>query len=146
MKLYEKGQLPENVNLKNRSRGDDYDARLRLAITEILNGKSQNEIAKKFNIPKTTIWRIIKKMDPDLKNNDAVVTPDSDIVNYLIQLSKKRSIKDENAEYDDKHSIVVDMMPSGSYDQPSKKSRASDRLANASSTSHSDKDTSDELI
>lgn len=29
LKLYEKGQLPENVNLKNRSRGEDYDDRLR---------------------------------------------------------------------------------------------------------------------
>lgn len=98
MKLYEKGQLPESVNLKNRSRGEDYDDRLRLAISEILNGKSQNEVAKKYNIPKTTIWRIIKKMDPGLKQASQVnldISPSSDLVNHLLELSKKRAIKEE---------------------------------------------------
>lgn len=32
LKLYEKGQLPENVNFKVRSRGCDYETRLRSAI------------------------------------------------------------------------------------------------------------------
>lgn len=32
LKLYEKGQLPENVNLKNRSRGEDYEDRLRYVV------------------------------------------------------------------------------------------------------------------
>lgn len=100
LKLYEKGQLPESVNLKNRSRGEDYDDRLRLAISEILNGKSQNEVAKKYNIPKTTIWRIIKKMDPGFKqaSQAADVTPSSQIVDYLLELSKKRVIKEEVKE------------------------------------------------
>ena len=95
LKLYEKGQLPENVVLKNRSRGEDYDDRLRVAISEILNGKSQNEVAKKYNIPKTTIWRIIKKTDPTFKSqsNDSVITPESDIVSHMLQLSKIRAIK-----------------------------------------------------
>lgn len=100
MKLYEKGQLPENVNLKNRSRGEDYDNRLRLAISEILNGKSQNEVAKKYNIPKTTIWRIIKKMDPGFKQASQIadVSPSSQIVDHLLELSKKRAIKEENKD------------------------------------------------
>lgn len=95
LKLYEKGQLPESVNLKNRSRGEDYDERLRCAIAEILNGKSQNEIAKKYNIPKTTIWRIIKKIDLKVEPNQEAVTPHSDIVQQLLTLSKKRCIKEE---------------------------------------------------
>lgn len=41
LKLYEDGNLPENVNLKNRSRGNDFEERLRNAIAEVLNGKSQ---------------------------------------------------------------------------------------------------------
>lgn len=41
LKLYEDGNLPENVNLKNRSRGKDFEERLRNAIAEVLNGKSQ---------------------------------------------------------------------------------------------------------
>jgi hypothetical protein len=100
LKLYEKGQLPENVNLKNRSRGEDYDERLRCAIAEILNGKSQNEISKKYNIPKTTIWRIIKKMDIKIEPAETreLVTPQSEIVQQLLQLSKKRCIKDEPME------------------------------------------------
>jgi hypothetical protein len=32
LKLYERGQLPENVNFKVRSRGDDYETRLRHAM------------------------------------------------------------------------------------------------------------------
>lgn len=100
IKLYEKGQLPENVNLKNRSRGEDYDDRLRVAISEILNGKSQNEVAKKYNIPKTTIWRIIKKMDPNKTNIDPIVTPKSEIVEHLLQLSKKRLVKEEISDHE----------------------------------------------
>ncbi|CAG9811596.1 unnamed protein product [Chironomus riparius] len=102
LKLYEKGQLPENVNLKNRSRGEDYDDRLRNAITEILNGKSQNEIAKKYSIPKTTIWRIIKKMDSKAEGSTTPVTPNSEIVEQLMQLSKKRMVKDDSSFEDDK--------------------------------------------
>lgn len=100
LKLYEKGQLPETVNLKNRSRGEDYEDRLRLAISEILNGKSQNEIAKKHNIPKTTIWRIIKKMDKSDKvtSERTAVTPQSPIVDRLLELSKKRTVKEENLD------------------------------------------------
>jgi predicted transcriptional regulator len=104
LKLYEKGQLPESVNLKNRTRGEDYDDRLRDAISEILNGKSQNEVAKRYNIPKTTIWRIIKKVDPSYKESGITITPESDIVEQLLQLSKKRSavtIKLEYADEDD---------------------------------------------
>lgn len=97
MKLYEKGQLPEFVNLKNRSRGEDYDERLRFAISEILNGKSQNEVAKRFNIPKTTIWRIIKKMDPKFKA-ESVITPKSEVVDHLLLLSKKRTVKEDIKE------------------------------------------------
>lgn len=41
LKLYEDGNLPETVNLKNRSRGNDFEERLRNAIAEVLNGKSQ---------------------------------------------------------------------------------------------------------
>ncbi|KAG5667021.1 hypothetical protein PVAND_015023 [Polypedilum vanderplanki] len=100
LKLYEKGQLPENVNLKNRSRGEDYDDRLRNAISEILNGKSQNEIAKKYNIPKTTIWRIIKKMGGKIDTSDNPVTPKSEIVEQLLEMSKKRTVKDSHS-YDD---------------------------------------------
>ncbi|XP_070508400.1 uncharacterized protein [Chironomus tepperi] len=102
LKLYEKGQLPDNVNLKNRSRGEDYDDRLRNAITEILNGKSQNEIAKKYSIPKTTIWRIIKKMDSKGEGSGTPVTPNSEIVEQLMQLSKKRMVKDDSSFEDDK--------------------------------------------
>ena len=101
LKLYEKGQLPENVNLKNRSRGEDYDDRLRVAISEILNGKSQNEVAKRYNIPKTTIWRIIKKMDPKKANVDSShITPKSEIVEQLLKLSKKRFVKEESLDED----------------------------------------------
>lgn len=101
LKLYEKGQLPENVNLKNRSRGEDYDDRLRNAITEILNGKSQNEVAKKYSIPKTTIWRILKKTDQKATSGTPV-TPNSEIVEQMMQLSKKRMIKEESSFEDDK--------------------------------------------
>lgn len=109
LKLYEKGQLPESVNLKNRSRGEDYDDRLRLAISEILNGKSQNEVAKKYNIPKTTIWRIIKKMDPGFKTASQVadVTPSSKIVDYLLELSKKRVIKEEIKEENEESKMKI---------------------------------------
>lgn len=109
LKLYEKGQLPESVNLKNRSRGEDYDDRLRLAISEILNGKSQNEVAKKYNIPKTTIWRIIKKMDPGFKqaSQTADVTPSSQIVDYLLELSKKRVIKEEVKEENEESKMKI---------------------------------------
>lgn len=105
LKLYEKGQLPESVNLKNRSRGEDYDERLRCAIAEILNGKSQNEIAKKYNIPKTTIWRIIKKIDLKVEPNQEAVTPHSEIVQQLLTLSKKRTIKEEPM---DEQAIEID--------------------------------------
>lgn len=99
--------MPLNVNLKNRSRGEDYDERLRVAIAEILNGKSQNEIAKKYNIPKTTIWRIIKKMDPAYKTEGEVVNPDSSVVDYLMQLSKKRSIKEDIKEEAMDHDTAI---------------------------------------
>lgn len=100
LKLYDKGLLPDNVNLKNRSRGEDYEERLRCAIAEILNGKSQNEVAKKYNIPKTTIWRIIKKANTEIKIEpmQEIVTPNSDIVQQLLLLSKRRSIKMEPNE------------------------------------------------
>lgn len=115
MKLYEKGQLPESVNLKNRSRGEDYDDRLRLAISEILSGKSQNEVAKKYNIPKTTIWRIIKKMDPGLKQASQVnldISPFSAVVGQLLELSKKRAIKEEiKDEVDDNKLKIVFVNP-----------------------------------
>jgi predicted transcriptional regulator len=110
LKLYEKGQLPENVNLKNRTRGEDYDDRLRDAISEILNGKSQNEVAKRYNIPKTTIWRIIKKVDPSYKDSGVIITPDSEIVEQLLQLSKKRSsviIKLEYADEDAEENVEM---------------------------------------
>jgi predicted transcriptional regulator len=110
LKLYEKGQLPESVNLKNRTRGEDYDDRLRDAISEILNGKSQNEVAKRYNIPKTTIWRIIKKVDPSYKDSGVIITPDSEIVEQLLQLSKKRSsviIKLEYADEDGEENVEM---------------------------------------
>lgn len=104
------------MNLKNRSRGEDYEDRLRIAISEILNGKSQNEIAKKHNIPKTTIWRIIKKMSPTYKATERnVITPESEIVDHLLKLSKRRSIKedvlDESAltpKEEQNYSIIVE--------------------------------------
>lgn len=114
LKLYEKGQLPESVNLKNRSRGEDYYDRLREAISEILNGKSQNEVAKKYNIPKTTIWRIIKKMDPGLKqaSQSTDVSPSSQIVDHLLELSKKRAIKEEiKDEGDDSKMKIIFVNP-----------------------------------
>jgi DNA invertase Pin-like site-specific DNA recombinase len=88
------------ITTQNRSRGEDYDDRLRHAIAEILNGKSQNEIAKKYNIPKTTIWRIIKKMDGKIDTSGAKITPNSDIVEQLLEMSKKRTVKDGQG-YDD---------------------------------------------
>lgn len=112
MKLYEKGQLPENVNLKNRSRGEDYDDRLRVAISEILNGKSQNEVAKKYNIPKTTIWRIIKKMDPSKCSDSTIITPKSEIVEHLLRLSKRRSVKEDVPNDDDTVKIELLKYPS----------------------------------
>lgn len=86
--------------LKNRSRGEDYEDRLRVAITEILNGKSQNEVAKKYNIPKTTIWRIIKKVDPLYRENTghANITPDSEVVDHMIQMAKRRMVKEDPLE------------------------------------------------
>lgn len=74
-----------------------------------MNGKSQNEIAKKYNIPKTTIWRIIKKMDPSLKasSENSVVTPESEIVDHLLELSKKRLVKEEVKEESERESNVV---------------------------------------
>lgn len=110
LKLYEKGLLPESVNLKNRSRGEDYDERLRCAIAEILNGKSQNEIAKKYNIPKTTIWRIIKKMDIKVEPAETrteLITPQSEIVQQLLQMSKRRGIKDEPMEIEALHETIL---------------------------------------
>lgn len=114
LKLYEKGELPESVNLKNRSRGEDYEDRLRAAISEILNGKSQNEIAKKFSIPKTTLWRIFKKMDPNLKisSTGRNSTPDPQIVEHLMKLSKKRSTpgkEDIKEESEEGSGIIINM-------------------------------------
>lgn len=96
LKLFENGQLPDSVNLKNRSRGEDFDDRMRNALAEILNGKSQNEVAKKYKIPKTTLWRLLRKMAPATKPDNVLVAADSDVVTQLLTQSKKRqSIKEE---------------------------------------------------
>lgn len=69
--LYEQGELPENVRIKQRNRGEDFGVRLEMAIGDITTlGISQTEAAKKYRIPKTTIWRRLKKMsgtDPNLR-------------------------------------------------------------------------------
>lgn len=59
--LFEKGELPENVRIKQRNRGEDFPIRLEQAILEVERGISQTEAAKKYRIPKTTIWRRLKR-------------------------------------------------------------------------------------
>ncbi|CAO1388025.1 unnamed protein product [Diamesa hyperborea] len=109
LKLYEDGNLPETVNLKNRSRGNDFEERLRNAIAEVLNGKSQNEAAKKFALPKTTIWRVIKKIDMKAVKKEDDITCDSEIITAALIKTPKRkqnrnieilSCKDEDEEGD----------------------------------------------
>ncbi|CAO1412493.1 unnamed protein product [Diamesa tonsa] len=109
LKLYEDGNLPETVNLKNRSRGNDFEERLRNAIAEVLNGKSQNEAAKKFALPKTTIWRVIKKIDMKAVKKEDDITCDSEIITAALIKTPKRkqnrnieilSCKDEEEEGD----------------------------------------------
>lgn len=58
---------------------------------EILNGKSQNEVAKRHQIAKTTIWRIIKKITPEERERISAEGISDEIVERLVLLSKKRS-------------------------------------------------------
>lgn len=58
---------------------------------EILNGKSQNEVAKRHQIAKTTIWRIIKKITPEERERISSEGISDEIVERLVLLSKKRS-------------------------------------------------------
>lgn len=59
--LYEQGELPENVRIKQRNRGEDFSDRLQRAINDVsVQGMSQTEAAKKYRIPKTTIWRRLR--------------------------------------------------------------------------------------
>ncbi|CAO1406616.1 unnamed protein product [Diamesa serratosioi] len=90
LKLYENGNLPDNVNLKNRSRGNDFEERLRNAIAEVLNGKSQNEAAKKYALPKTTIWRVIKKIDLREVKKEDDITCDSEIITAALIKTPRR--------------------------------------------------------
>lgn len=62
--LFEKGDLPDNVRIKQRNRGEDFPERLDQAISEVENGLSQTEASKKYRIPKTTIWRRLKRKNP----------------------------------------------------------------------------------
>jgi predicted DNA-binding protein (UPF0251 family) len=97
--LFNQGNLPINVSNKIRKRGVDFSDRLRKAICDILNGKSQNEAAKSHDIPKATVWRIMKKVD-----SSSVTLP---LDPYSCEMDKimdsctaysKRKIKNEPAE------------------------------------------------
>lgn len=70
--LYEQGELPENVRIKQRNRGEDFSERLEQAIHDVNNlGVSQTEASKKYKIPKTTIWRRLKRLNPNLAKPEA---------------------------------------------------------------------------
>lgn len=88
-------------------RGDDYEDRLRLAINEILAGKSQNEIAKKHQIAKTTIWRIMKKITQEEKDRINVEGVTDEIVERLVAISKKRSMNLSSLETSTSEEVSV---------------------------------------
>lgn len=96
--LFNQGNLPINVTHKIRKRGEDFDDRLRRTICEILNGKSQNESAKLHDIPKATIWRVMKKVDSSLLKTSVPIDPYSAEMDKIMEgctAYSKRKIKTE---------------------------------------------------
>ncbi|XP_063696069.1 ring canal kelch homolog isoform X2 [Culicoides brevitarsis] len=85
--LFEKGDLPESVRIKQRNRGEDFAERLEQAIAEVENGLSQTEASKKYRIPKTTIWRRLKRTNPRLASAKADQSVDEsyEIINTTIK-------------------------------------------------------------
>lgn len=98
--LYEKGDLPENVRIKQRNRGEDFAQRLDLAIAEVENGLSQTEASKKYRIPKTTIWRRLKRLHPRILDNikienEPMMGNAVDIMKYEIVEAAARENEDD---------------------------------------------------
>lgn len=63
----------------------------------------QNEAAKKYSLPKTTIWRVIKKIDLKEVKKEDDITCDSEIITAALKKTPKRkqSTKIEMLSYKD---------------------------------------------
>ncbi|XP_058121978.1 modifier of mdg4 [Anopheles ziemanni] len=60
IRLYSEGELPDTVALKQRDKGDTFKQRVIEAAQKCLSGSmSLSEAARKYSLPKTTIWRKI---------------------------------------------------------------------------------------
>lgn len=103
LQLFHSGELPENVSFKLRKRGEDFDDRLRVCICDILNGKSQNEAAKTHDIPKATVWRIMRKLDLSFLDRSQPIEPYSDQINRVMEsytgYTKRKSVPVTSAEH-----------------------------------------------
>ena len=72
MRLYNQGNLPENVALKNRDK--NFKQRVLEAAENCLKGTmTQSDAARAFNLPKTTIWRRLKQLKEKGENLDNVL-------------------------------------------------------------------------
>uniref|UniRef100_A0A336LLG0 CSON011082 protein n=1 Tax=Culicoides sonorensis TaxID=179676 RepID=A0A336LLG0_CULSO len=109
--LWEKGELPENVRIKQRNRGEDFAQRLESAIREVENGLSQTEAAKKYRIPKTTIWRRLKRTNPKLAIAIKMETGSSEeqayeIIEGTMKHEQFRIIESSQTEDDESYKIM----------------------------------------
>lgn len=56
-RLSSEGKLPEFLRVRDRTENSDYGKRLEEALQKCRQGMSQYQAARKFNIPKATMWR-----------------------------------------------------------------------------------------
>lgn len=85
-RLSSEGKLPELLRVRDRTENSDYGKRLEEALQKCRQGMSQYQAARKFNIPKATMWRhahVLFKVDgkcelPNTTNIEVATENESD--------------------------------------------------------------------
>lgn len=74
-KLYVKGELPSTSSVKAYKRITNFDSQVKLAVEACQKGLSQGIASVLYNVPKTTIWRHLKK----IRNENNIESQKSEI-------------------------------------------------------------------
>lgn len=85
-RLSSEGKLPEFLRVRDRTENSDYGKRLEEALQKCRQGMSQYQAARKFNIPKATMWRhahVLFKVEgknelPNTNNTEIATENESD--------------------------------------------------------------------
>lgn len=82
MKLYQEGRLPENIQIRKKDSKENLKLRLNNAVNACRSGMSQNHASTVFGVPKSTLWRHIKKLNPRIikEENPIVIKEDQQLV------------------------------------------------------------------